>query len=272
MQQVVLKPENFSTVQPIRILRYSKITPVEAKLADQDLKTAINNAYKQINPEDPVFVISQKISNRKHHSWQYSLSDYALENGCLYFNNKLYLPNQEFLRHRILQESHDQLMTGHSKVAKTYEIFQRQYYWPKIIDSVCQYIKNCYVCSSAKPARNRQKELFLLLVPHQPWKDLTINFIIELPVSSNACYPRSRHIWVVTDRLTMEKHFVPCQDVTASYLARMFIQVVLRTYGLSSSIVSDHGTQFTSNFWKALCQQLGITVKLSTAHHPKADG
>ena len=74
IQQVVLKPENFSTVQPIWILRYSKITPVEAELADQDLETAINNAYKQIDPEDPVFVISQKISNREHHSWQYSLS------------------------------------------------------------------------------------------------------------------------------------------------------------------------------------------------------
>ena len=60
--------------------------------------------------------------------------------------------------------------------------------------------------------------------------------------------------------------------MTAPQLAKMFIQFVLRTHGLPSSIVSDHGTQFTSNFWKALCQQLGITVKLSTAHHPETDG
>ena len=52
----------------------------------------------------------------------------------------------------------------------------------------------------------------------------------------------------------------------------MFIQFVLQTHGLPSSNVSDRGTQFTSNFWKALCQQLEITVKLSTAHHPKTDG
>ena len=132
-------------------------------------------------------------------------------------------------------------------------------------------MRNCHVCSRAKPARNRQGKLLPLPIPHQPWKDLAINFITELPVSSDACYPRSRHIWVVTDRLTKEKHFVPCQDMTASYLARMFIQFVLRTYGLSLSIVSDCGIQFTSNFWKALCQQLGITVKLSTAHHLETD-
>ena len=60
--------------------------------------------------------------------------------------------------------------------------------------------------------------------------------------------------------------------MTASHLARMFIQFVIWTHGLPSSIVSDCSTQFTSNFWKALCQQLGIIVKLSTAHHLKTDG
>ena len=75
-----------------------------------------------------MFVISQKIGNREHHSWQYLLSDYALENRRLYFNNKLYLPNQESLCHWILQTSHDQPMTENPEVAKTYEILQRQYY------------------------------------------------------------------------------------------------------------------------------------------------
>ena len=60
--------------------------------------------------------------------------------------------------------------------------------------------------------------------------------------------------------------------MTASHLAKMFIQFVLQTDSLSLSIASDHGIQFTSNFWKALCQQLGIIVKLSTAHHLKTDG
>ena len=99
-----------------------------------------------------------------------------------------------------------------------------------------------------------------------------MDLITEPPVSSNDCYPRSCHIWVVTDKLTKEKHFVPCQDMTAFHLARTFIQFILQTHGFPSSIVSDRGTQFTSNFWRALCQQLGIAVKLSTAHYPETDG
>ena len=108
-------------------------------------------------------------------------------------------------------------MTGYPGVVKTYEIFQRQYYKPKMIDLFCQYIRNCHVCSRAKPARDRQGKLLPLPVPYQPWKDLAMDFIPELPVSSDACYLRSQHIWVVTDRLTKEKYFVPCQDMRASH-------------------------------------------------------
>ena len=102
MEQVVLKPKNLSTIQPVWILRPGEIMLVEAEPTDQDLETTIKNAYQEMNPEDPVFVISQKISNGEHHSRQYSLSDYYLENGRLYFNNKLFWPNQEPLRHWIL--------------------------------------------------------------------------------------------------------------------------------------------------------------------------
>ena len=102
MEQVVLKPKNLSTVQPVQILRPGEIMLVEAEPTDQALETAIKNAYQEMDPEDPVFVISQKISNGKHHSCQFLLSNYSLENGRLYFNNKLFLPNQEPLRHQIL--------------------------------------------------------------------------------------------------------------------------------------------------------------------------
>ena len=167
MEQVVLKPKNWSTVQLVWILRPGEIMLVEAEPTDQDLKTTIENVYQEMDSEDPVFVIRQKISNGEHHSCQYSLSDYSLENERLYFNNKLFLPNQEPLCHRILQESYDQPMAGHPGVTKIYEILQRQYR-PKMIDSVSQYIKNCHVCSRAKPARDRQSKLLPLPVPYQP--------------------------------------------------------------------------------------------------------
>ena len=63
------------------------------------------------------------IMNGERHSRQYCLSNYFLDNRHLYHHGKLYLPNQESLPLRILQEFHNQPMTGHPGVARTYEIF-----------------------------------------------------------------------------------------------------------------------------------------------------
>ena len=56
IKQVVLKPKNLSTVQPIKILRQEDIKPIDA--VKQVLKSAINNAYQEIDSKDPVAVIN----------------------------------------------------------------------------------------------------------------------------------------------------------------------------------------------------------------------
>ena len=122
---VVLKPKNLSSLQPIWILRHEDIMPAEA--LDQDLETLISQAYQDVDPEESVAIISRMILNEKRHSCQYSLSDYSLDNGCFYHHDKLYLPNQVSLRLQIMQETHNQAMTGHPGVARTYEILQHSY-------------------------------------------------------------------------------------------------------------------------------------------------
>jgi hypothetical protein len=47
---------------------------------------------------------------------------------------------------------------------------------------------------------------------------------------------------------------------------------VIRISGIPSSIVSDRGGQFVSEFWTEFCRILGIQRKLSTAYHPQTDG
>ena len=96
MEQVVLKPKNLSSLQPICILRHKDIMPIEA--LNQDLETIISQVYQDINSKDPMAIISQIIMNGERHSHQYSLSDYFLDNRCLYHYGKLYLPNHKSLR------------------------------------------------------------------------------------------------------------------------------------------------------------------------------
>ena len=80
-------------------------------------------------------------------------------------------------------------------------------------------------------------------------------------------------IWVVVDRLTKLRHLVPCQsNCTSEELASLFLQNIWKHHGLPQSIISDQGTQFASRFWRALCDRLGIKIKLSMSFHPQTDG
>ena len=43
-------------------------------------------------------------------------------------------------------------------------------------------------------------------------------------------------------------------------------------YGVSISIISDRGTQFTSRFWQKLQEALGTQLDFSTTFYPQTDG
>jgi len=55
-------------------------------------------------------------------------------------------------------------------------------------------------------------------------------------------------------------------------LADHFLRQVVRPHGLPSSMVSDRGSLFTSDFWKRVTETLGISRNLSTAFHLQMDG
>jgi len=68
-------------------------------------------------------------------------------------------------------------------------------------------------------------------------------------------------------------HFVACQGtMDPEDLADHLLRQVIRPHGLPSSIVSDRGSLFTSDFWKRVMEALGISLNLSTAFHPQMDG
>ena len=134
---------------------------------------------------------------------------------------------------------------------------------------VDRFVKNCHVCQRSRTTRHAPFGILRPLpIPDRPWQDIAMDFVIGLPWSQG-----SDAIWVVIDRLTKARHFVPCRmSIDAAGLADLFIEHVSELHGLPNSIVSDRGPQFAAALWQRLCGRLGIDNWLSTAFHPEADG
>ena len=132
-----------------------------------------------------------------------------------------------------------------------------------------RYIRNCHTCQRSRTPRHRPSGILRPLpIPYRPWSSISMDFVTGLPWSNG-----NDAIWVVVDRFTKMRHFVPCRTTTkAPDLANLFLHHVWKHHSLPQDIVSDRGPQFASDFWRQLCSRLGISPRLSTAFHPETDG
>jgi hypothetical protein len=86
-----------------------------------------------------------------------------------------------------------------------------------------------------------------LPIPIQKWRDILINFIVDL-FSSN----RFTNIIVVVNRFIKIWHMIPIESINAILVAEYFVKYVFKLHRLPNSIISDCGSQFVLDFWQAL--------------------
>ncbi|WMV29984.1 hypothetical protein MTR67_023369 [Solanum verrucosum] len=68
-------------------------------------------------------------------------------------------------------------------------------------------------------------------------------------------------------------HFIPVKvSNSVEDYVKMYLTKMVRLNRVTFSIISDYGTQFTSQFGKSLKKGLGSRVKLSMAFHCQTDG
>ncbi len=136
------------------------------------------------------------------------------------------------------------------------------------------YVNGCDVCLASKSVRHKPyDDLQSLPVPTHRWKDLSIDFVTGLPVSTNWKGETYDLILVIVNRLSKMIHYKPVKvTIDAPALAEVIIEVVMQYHGLPDSIVSDRGSVFTSKFWFSLRYFFGIKWKLSMAFHTQTDG
>jgi len=135
-------------------------------------------------------------------------------------------------------------------------------------EQIQTYVKHCQKCQQSKVSNEKTSGCLVPLpTPSGPWLDITMDFT-EMLESLGYNY-----ILVVVDRFSKEVIFVPCtKEESALSTAELFGDHVWCQHGLLSSVMSDHGLVFASNFLGELYRLLGIKRKMSTAFHPQTNG
>ncbi|KIM65673.1 hypothetical protein SCLCIDRAFT_112238 [Scleroderma citrinum Foug A] len=171
-------------------------------------------------------------------------------------------------RQSLITDFHDTPVAGHKGVKATYNGLRKHYVWNGMKEQIQTYVKHCQKCQQSKVSNQKTSgSLIPLPTPSGPWQDVTMDFT-EMPESLGYNY-----ILVVVDRFSKEVVFVLCtKEDTAYSTAELFRDHVWCQHGLPSTVVSDHGSVFASNFLGELYKLLGIKRKMSTAFHPQTNG
>jgi Retroviral aspartyl protease./Reverse transcriptase (RNA-dependent DNA polymerase). len=181
-EQTILKSHNISPgMQPLalkqntlRKVRDDTPLPLEDLIAAAYVKDPLPAKIKEAMSEDggrvPTELARLKIP----------VNEMIEKEGRLFWRNRMFVPDDEELRLRLLRSCHDKAAAGHPGRAKTYELLSRDYYWPKMGQTVQRYVRNCHTCSRSKTSRLPYQGLLQPLnVPSARWEDIAVDFIVE---------------------------------------------------------------------------------------------
>ena len=191
--------------------------------------------------------------------------------GYWFREHALVLPDYHDVRAAALYQVHDAPWAGHVGRARTKAALKYAYWWPTLEQDVAEYVKTWDACQRNKVHhQNPNNWLAPLPVPERPWDCVGIDFIPRLPVCDKS---KMDCICVVVDHFSKMVHLVPClTSMNATEFADLYRRQVFRLHGCTRHIVSDRGTQFTAEFWRQFCKDMGMRLRMSSAYQPSTDG
>ena len=174
--------------------------------------------------------------------------------GVLWFDNRIVVPKDHQLRRQILDEANLSKFSIHPGSTKMYQDLRQHYWWTRMKREIAKYASECDVCQRIKASHLKVVgTLQPLSIPSWKWEDISMDFIVGLPNTSQ----KHDSIWVIIDRLTKTAHFLP---VRTTYSTKRYVEIyldqIVHLHGVPKTIISDHGAQFVAHFWEQLQDSL----------------
>lgn len=171
-------------------------------------------------------------------------------------------------RSLICKVAHDIPLSGHLGIDKTTARISRNFYWPGMHKDISEYCNTCDICQkAAKKTGHEKSPLVSVPVVGIPFSKVAIDLVGPLPKSSRG----NRYILVLVDYATRYPEAIALSSIDTKTIAEQLVQVFSRV-GLPDELLSDQGSNFTSELMKDVCRLLNIRKLRTSAYHPMANG
>ena len=178
---------------------------------------------------------------------------------------QIVLPRQ--CRRAVLQLAHSTPLSGHLGKKKTAARIMRRFYWPTLFRDVADYCRSCTRCQKSSRRRVPRAPMIPLPVISEPFERIAMDVVGPLPRSRSG----HRYVLVICDYGTRYPEAIPMKTVDAEAVAEELLKLFTRV-GIPKEILTDQGTNFTSQLLAELYRLLRVNALRTTPYHPQTDG
>eukprot|EP00731_Ephydatia_muelleri_P021177 Em0013g904a len=219
--------------------------------ADTGLDLSASELQK-LQETDPTLSALRKVSGREVDSGGGG-SDVSVvvKNGLMYRvktrtgelpgREQLVLPNQ--CRRVVIELAHSIPLAGHMGRNKTIGRILQRFYWPTVYKDVAEFCKWCETCQKSSKWKPKRAPLVPLPILDEPFRRIAMDIVEAVPMRS-----------------------IDAENV-AEELLKLFARV-----GIPVEILTDQGSNFTSQLLSELYSMLHIHGIRTTPYHPLTDG
>ena len=172
------------------------------------------------------------------------------------------------LRNSVLKIAHDSIMAGHMGNNSTRKRLMQHFYWRGFSKDVCDYCRSCDACQKVSPKGKVQiAPLEEMPAIETPFERVGIDLVGPF-VSSDR---KHKYILTCVDFATRYPEAIPLQKIDTEAVAEALLSIFTRV-GLPKEILSDNGTQLSSDLMKEVMRLLHIKQLHTTIYHAQCNG
>ena len=169
-------------------------------------------------------------------------------------------------RKTVLHLAHTIPLGGHLGRKKTVDRIMKRFYWPTLFRDVADFVKSCTECQKAGGRPVVKAPMIPLPVIDEPFERVAMDIVGPLPRSRAG----HRYILVMCDYASRYPEAVPMRCVDAEHVAEELVKIFARV-GLPKEILTDQGSNFTSELLKEMYRLLHVGGIWTSPYHPQTD-
>lgn len=190
-----------------------------------------------------------------HDRFGINQNEFSIQKGRLMRGIRVYIPPT--LRRKVLEELH----AGHFGISRMKSLARSYCWWCNIDNDIADLTQGCIDCARTRPDPAKAP-VHSWERPTEPFQRIHVDFAGPF---------MGQYFLIVIDAYSKWPEIKVIPDMTTETTIQR-LREFFATFGIPSVIVTDRGTQFTSDQFKLFLKNNGITHKMGAPYHPATNG